>query len=73
MAQHAFGEIYGSANPGFRDSVTEERTTNGHFVTLTYESRFARGRAAEEFVWQIQSGQPSLIGYHVNSPLLVTD
>jgi|ERR1043166_1764180 hypothetical protein len=49
------------------------RTTNGHFVRLTYESRFARGIAAEQFVWQIQNGRASFTGYYVNSPLLVTN
>lgn len=49
------------------------RTTNGHFVRLTYESRFARGIAAEQFLWQIQNGRASLSGYYVNSPLLVTN
>ena len=51
---------------------TVTRGTNGHFVRLTYQSRFAKGLAAEEFMWRIQHGRPALVGYHVNSPLLVT-
>ena len=49
------------------------RGTNGHFVRLTYQSQFARGSAAEEFFWQVPHGRSILVGYHVNSPLLVSE
>jgi len=47
------------------------RGTAGHFVRLTYQSQFARGGASEQFVWRIERGGPVLLGYHVNSPLLL--
>jgi hypothetical protein len=49
------------------------RGTGGHFVVLTYQSRFARGAATERFTWRIEGGAPVLMGYNVNSPLLVTE
>jgi hypothetical protein len=47
------------------------RGTGGHLVRLTYQSQFANGSASEQFVWRIESGAATLIGYHVNSPLLL--
>ena len=52
---------------------TVMRTTSGHYVKLIYQSQFAKGRAAEEFTWQIRSGQATLVGYYVNSPLLAKE
>ena len=63
------GPWQSAADPGW--NVT--RTTGGHFVKLMYQSQFAKGAAAEEFTWQIQNGRPSLVGYYVNSPLLVSE
>jgi hypothetical protein len=49
------------------------RTIGGHSVRLSYESRFANGAAAEHFTWRVEGGRPVLLGYQVNSPLLVMD
>ena len=49
------------------------RSTAGHSVRLTYESRFAKGPAAEQFAWRIEGGRPVLLSYHVNSRLLVAE
>jgi hypothetical protein len=49
------------------------RTTAGHSVRLSYDSRFTRGAAAEHFAWRIEGGRPVLVGYQVSSPLLVSD
>jgi hypothetical protein len=48
------------------------RGTGGQLVRLTYQSQFTKGNASEQFVWRIERGAPVLLGYHVNSPLLVT-
>jgi len=48
------------------------RGTGGHLVRLTYQSQFAKGPASEQFVWRIERTGPTLLGYHVNSTLLVT-
>ncbi len=47
------------------------RGTGGHLVRLTYQSQFAKGAASEQFVWRLETGGPALLGYHVNSPLLM--
>ena len=47
------------------------RGTGGHLVRLTYQSQFANGAASEQFVWRMENGGPALLGYHVNSPLLI--
>ena len=40
-------------------------------MRLTYQSQFAKGAASEQFVWRMQTDGPALLGYHVNSPLLI--
>lgn len=62
------GPWQSAADPGWNVM----RMTSGHFVKLSYQSQFAKGRAAEEFTWQIRNGQAVLVGYYVNSPLLVS-
>ena len=78
VSQHAFSDVYQTAELGPWQSAADPgwnvtRTTGGHFVKLMYQSQFAKGAAAEEFTWQIQNGRPSLVGYYVNSPLLVSE
>ena len=47
------------------------RGTGGHLVRLTYQSQFTKGAASEQFVWRMENGGAALLGYHVNSPLLI--
>lgn len=49
------------------------RGTGGHIVRLGYRSDFAKGAATEQFAWRIENGAAVLLGYQVNSPLLVID
>ena len=49
------------------------RGTAGQVVNLTYQSQFAKGAVSEQFTWRIEDGEPVLLGYHANSPLLLTD
>ncbi len=100
VSQRAFGEIYRTAAPEFRQAATQDqflrlmeglerklgawqsasepvwnvqRGTGGHLVVLTYRSQFARGPENEQFSWRVEQGAPLLLGYHVNSALLVTE
>ena len=50
----------------------EPEPAYGHLVRLTYQSQFANGLANEQFLWRIEKSGPALLGYHVNSALLVT-
>ena len=45
--------------------------TGGHMVTLTREAQFERGPGTEQFVFRVQDNRAVLVGYHVNSNLLV--
>ena len=47
--------------------------TAGQVVNLTYQSQFAKGAVSEQFTWRIEDGEPVLLAYHANSPLLVTE
>jgi hypothetical protein len=40
-------------------------------VSLAYQSQFVRGGASEQFLWRIERRGAVLLGYHVNSPLLL--
>ena len=63
------GAWQSSKSPGWRVFTG----TGGQTVTLRYESEFEKGAATEEFLWRIQGGGASLVGYHVNSPAFLTN
>jgi hypothetical protein len=44
----------------------------GATVTLVYDTRFAAGSGAEQFIWHISDHRAKLYGYHINSNELVT-
>ena len=44
--------------------------TAGNIVRLSYNTQFASGAGAEDFVFRIEGNAPQLVGYHVNSPAL---
>ena len=45
----------------------------GTFVVVSYHDNCSNGAADENLTWRITSGEPSLLGFNVNSPLLLTD
>ena len=45
--------------------------TRGTFLVLTYRTTFTEGPATETFSFRIASGAPVLVGYNVNSNLLI--
>jgi len=47
-------------------------TTGGTVIRLNYNTTFAEGQAAEEFVFRSQNGKYLLLSYNINSPLLIT-
>jgi hypothetical protein len=49
------------------------RGTGGQTVRLTYQSQFIKGSATEQFAWRIEHGAAVLLGYHISSPLLVSE
>jgi hypothetical protein len=47
--------------------------TGGRAVTLGYKSDFEKGEAREQFVWRIVEPEPILVGYRIESRLLVLE
>lgn len=52
---------------GWNDNVN----TGGHYITINYQATYQRGPAAENFVYRIDDGKATLVGYHVNSDALI--
>ena len=50
-----------------------QATTSGTFVTTTSSRMCANGTLSERFTWLMIGGKATLLGYHANSPLLLTD
>lgn len=48
-------------------------TTNGFFISVTYDTSFERGSGQENFTWVKNGNQLSLVGYHIQSNALITD
>jgi hypothetical protein len=47
-------------------------SSSGTYVTLTYDSTFANGKATEQFVWRLKGDQAALYKYSINSADLIT-
>jgi hypothetical protein len=47
-------------------------SSDGAFVTLTYNTAFVDGKATEQFVWHVRDGRAALFNYNINSAALVT-
>jgi len=45
--------------------------TSGAFVTLNYQTAYAKGNASEQFVYRLQDSKALLAGYHINSNALI--
>jgi hypothetical protein len=45
--------------------------TGGRLVALQCKTTFANGEATESFQWRIEGTKAMLLGWHINSPLLI--
>lgn len=62
----------GAASEANFVNINVNATTGGTFVTCTYQSAFAQGRAVETFVWKKSlSGDLKLYSYNIQSKELV--
>ena len=61
------GAVKKAQQQGWNDQVN----TGGHFVTLNYATSYARGDAAETFVYKIAGEKAQLVGYNINSNALI--
>jgi hypothetical protein len=61
------GTFKSTTRSGFNDNIN-----NGdHTFTTSYASVYSSGPATENFVYRLNSGKPVLIGYHVESAVLL--
>jgi hypothetical protein len=62
------GRFQSGKTLGWNDNVNPD----GHFVTLSREAQFERGKAQETFVIRIAGNKAVLVGYNINSNTLIT-
>lgn len=57
---------------GFREAKQtgwlDQTDTGGHFITLNFDSTYAKGKATEEFIYRIDSGKAALAAYKIDTP-----
>ena len=81
VSEHAFNDVYQSADPGLRQTVTEDKFVA--FMTAL-DRKLGPWQSAGDPAWNVTRGtnghfvrltyqSPILVGYHVNSPLLVSE
>lgn len=61
------GKFQSTVSLGWNDQTT----TSGHFIVLTYKSKYERGEANEQFTYRIEGAKALLAGYNVNSNALI--
>lgn len=67
-----FHQKLGAFRSGKTVGWNDNATTSGHFLTLNRTAEFARGPATEQFIFRVDADHAQLVGYHVNSDLLIT-
>jgi hypothetical protein len=61
------GEFKSASQKGWNMNYS----TSGKFITLNYDTTYAEGKAAEQFVYHVTDEETLLVGYHVNSNALI--
>lgn len=67
-----FHSKLGSFKNGKTVGWNDNETTSGHFVTLNIDAAFEKGPGTEQFVFRVDGSRALLVGYHLNSDLLIT-
>lgn len=49
----------------------ENLNTGGHYVAINYQAVYEHGPAAESFTYRVDDGKAMLVGYNVNSDVLI--
>ncbi|MBH9536486.1 DUF4019 domain-containing protein [Novosphingopyxis sp. YJ-S2-01] len=65
--QRQLGKFRSARRTGFNSSMNG----SGQYVTLGYESDYAKGKATEQFVYRITAKGPELFAYTINSDVFV--
>jgi hypothetical protein len=63
------GKFVSAPDPGWNDQLN----TGGHFITLSYQSKYERGEATETIVFRIDGGAAKLAGYNIQSQALIVN
>jgi hypothetical protein len=63
------GDFQSGSSTGWNDNVN----TNGHYVTINYAAKYARGGADESFVYRIEGQNAVLTTYRINSTALIVN
>jgi hypothetical protein len=56
---------FGNTKSSSRKGWNVNDTSSGAFITLSYETTFAEGKASEQFVYRLSTTDALLAGYHV--------
>ena len=68
----AIHDKLGAFKSGSTTGLNDNVNSSGHFLTLQENATFEKGPAVENFVFRLNGGRISLVGYHVSSRLLIT-
>ncbi len=66
--QRKLGAFQSAKRTGWRVNYN----TSGNNTVVAYESVYARGKATETFTFVGDSKNPQLLGFNINSPVLIT-
>ncbi|MGN6278269.1 MAG: DUF4019 domain-containing protein [Sphingomonas sp.] len=61
----------GAFDKGHAVGWSDSQTIKGHFLSVKYAAQYARGEAAENFVYRIDDDRAVLNGYYVTSDALI--
>jgi hypothetical protein len=65
------GTVHGAAQKTFY-SRDQAGTNAGSYISMTYDTEFAEGHATESFNWRVVEGKVRMVGYNIQSALLIT-
>lgn len=63
------GAVKSTTKTGWQASSVNLKTN----ANLAYSTQFENGKGSETFIYRIADGKASLIGWHVNSPVLISN
>lgn len=67
VVKKKMGPVKSTKQVGWNDNATP----NGHFISITYQTKFTNGDGVESFRYKIVDKKAALIGYNINSDTLV--
>lgn len=65
------GTVHGAVQQNFY-SRDQAGTNAGSYISMTYDTEFEQGHATESFNWRVADGKVRMVGYNIQSALLIT-